>query len=452
MDLSRSRTAQARHAARTALERAQLLSSLRAGVVKNAEALTDVLVDELKKVRAEALMFDVAVAAMTLSWAAQAAPAALAEAVLPSFIPGLPRRATSSWRPRGLCALLSPWNYPMAIPMGTIAAALAGGNGVVWKPSEHATRSARALLQVLTEAGLPEDLVVIVEGDATAGRAVIDADVDHVTFVGSTAAARVVAARCGERLLPSIIEGGGKAPAIVTDDADLERAAHAIVFGAFANAGQSCVAVERVYAAAPIFDRLFVRVSELAAALRPGVDLGEAVLPARAAALADEVTRVSGGSLTRLPAVVDVTGQATSLIDDECFGAVVPFVRVNNDDEAIAAANAHPLQLSACVFASRDRARAIAARLRAPLVSIDDAMIHYALPQVPFGGVGASGWGRVHGVSGLRALCIEHVVVEPTLPVLLDREPWWPPYQIDPARPLSLLGKTLAILERLRRR
>ncbi len=429
-------------------ERCRLLSSLRKSVLAHAEDLADVLCDELGKVRNEALMLDVAVAAMTLSAAASTAPAALSSRALPSFIPGLPRKAVSSWRPRGLCALLSPWNYPLAIPMATMAAALAGGNGVVWKPSEHCPRSSRKLLEVLHKGGLPPDLIFHVEGGADEGAAVVAADVDHVTFVGSSAVGRVVAAACGSRLLPCIVEGGGNAPAIVLDDADVDRAAHAIVFGGFANGGQSCVAVERVYATPAVFDVLLAKTRALASSLRPAVDLCRAVLVERDAALLREAERF-GASMHN--GVVDVTGAATTLIDDESFGAVVAFVKVGSAAEAIVEANRVPQQLAAYVFGGAD-ARIVASSLRAPMVGINDVMMHYALPQVPFGGVGASGFGRTHGVEGLRALCVEQVIVEPTLPVLLSKEPWWPPYNIDAGGWIGFLDKTLALLERLRRR
>lgn len=449
MDLSRARAAQQAWAAVSVDARCRLLSSLRKSVLAHADDLADVLCDELGKVRNEALMLDVAVAAMTLSAAATMAPAALSTKTLPSFIPALPRAATSTWKPRGLCALLSPWNYPLAIPMATIAAALAGGNGVVWKPSERCPRSSRKLLEVLQKGGLPADLILHVEGGADEGAAVVDADVDHVTFVGSSAVGRRVAAACGARLVPCVIEGGGNAPAIVLDDADVDRAAAAIVFGGFANGGQSCVAVERVYATPGVFDALLAKTRALASSLRPGVDLCRPVLVERDAALRTEAARFDG---EKHNGVVDVTGAATSLVDDESFGAVVAFVKVDDEDAAVREANRVAQQLAAYVFAARPRARRVAARLRAPMVGIDDVMMHYALPGVPFGGVSASGFGRTHGVEGLRALCVEQVIVEPTLPVLLSKEPWWSPYNIDAGPWIGFLDKTLALLERLRRR
>ena len=455
--LQRMRAAQTTFATTSLAQRQLLLAQMRRALLRNADRLAEVLVSELGKVRTEALTLDVAPAAMTLSWAATAATKALATSTLPSFLPGLPRKATSSWRPRGICALLSPFNYPLAIPMGTLAAALVGGNAVLWKPSEHAQRSSQVLLDVMREGGLPASLVELVLGGPEIGRSIIENDdVDHVTFVGSTRVGRTIAARCGERLIPCIVELGGKAPALVLAGADVERCARALVFGGLANGGQSCVAVERVYACSVVFDALFERTRDLAAALRPGVEIGRPVLAARGAALEAELRRLKGGDRSAggvdvVDVVVDVTGRDNALLDEEVFGAALPFVRVDSIDDAVAAANAHPLQLAAYVFGPAQQAREVAARLRAPMVAIDDVMIHYALPHIPFGGVGASGFGRVHGDEGLRSLCIEQIIVENTLPLQLSSEPWWQPYNRDPKPWLGVLDKTLALIERLRR-
>ena len=424
-----AREAQQRWRTTTMAERAAVLKRLRRGLLQDAEQLVAVLVDELGKLPAEARVLDIAPAAMTLSWAQRAGPKALASSTIPTLLPSAVRTATSSWSPRGVCALLSPWNYPVAIPMGTIAAALVGGNAVLWKPSEHATRSSQKLLEILTKHGLPAGLVSLVVGGASVGRDVIDADVDHVTFVGSTAVGRDVAARCGQRLIPAIVELGGKAPAIVLHGADVERAAHAIVFGGLGNGGQSCVAVERVY----VVDSVFAAVKDRVAALAAQVSLPRAVL-------GDQ----------KLPRVVDVSDEPGSpLLRDEIFGAAIPFVRVSSSQEAVQLANAHPLQLAAYVFGPRDEARAVAAQLRAPMVAIDDAMIHYALPELPFGGIGASGYGRVHGDEGLRSLCVQQILVEPSS-LRPTRDPWWQPYRGHPLV-LRWLDRALDVIDSLKR-
>jgi acyl-CoA reductase-like NAD-dependent aldehyde dehydrogenase len=426
---TQARCAQKAWAQRPVRERAALLHRLRRGVLRTGDELVEVLVDELGKLPAEARVLDVAPAALALLWAAQSGPLALAPSTIPTSVPGFVRTATSTWKPRGVCALLSPWNYPAAIPMGTIAAALIGGNAVLWKPSEHAAKSSAVLVSLLERHGLPHGLVSLVVGGPDVGRAVVDADVDHVTFVGSSAVGRKVAARCGERLIPCIIEGGGKAPAIVLPGADLERAAHAIVFGGLANGGQSCVAVERVYAVGTTFEPLQRRLRTLA----EHVELPRAVLGDR-----------------KLPRVIDLSGEPESpLLREEVFGPCLPLVSVENAAEAALRSNAHPLQLAAYVFGPAAEARAVAAQLRAPMVAIDDAMIHYALPELPFGGVGASGFGRVHGDEGLRSLCVQQIVVEPGA-VRPSREPWWQPYP-GHKHVLRALDVALDVIDRLRR-
>lgn len=425
--VARAHAAQPAWSAMSIDDRAAILRRARKRLLNDAERFVDVMVDELGKLSAEARLLDVAPSAAALSWAANAGPKALSSSTITTLASPL-RTATSTWKPRGVCAVLSPWNYPLAIPLGSIAAALVGGNSVVWKPSEHASRTSSLLRDVLVAAGVPVDVIGLCVGAGDVGRSVIDADVDHVTFVGSTAVGRTIAARCGERLIPSIIELGGKAPAIVVDGADLERTANAIVFGGFANAGQSCVAVERVYVVDHLFDALFARVTTLAAQT-----------PLARAVLGDK----------GLPRVVDVTNEPDSpLLRDEVFGPCLPFVRVSSSSQAVRLANAHHLQLAAYVFGDKQHARAVASQLRAPQVAIDDAMIHYALPELPFGGVGDSGFGRVHGDDGLRALCVQQIVVEPR--VRPAREAWWQPYP-GHRTVLRVVDRALDVVDRLRR-
>jgi acyl-CoA reductase-like NAD-dependent aldehyde dehydrogenase len=452
---ARARRAQAAFGGTSLAFRADLVRKLRAALLKRAEELVAVSIDESGKVRAEAITLEIAPAALALTWAAYAGPRALAEERIPALLPLL-RRATRSFSPRGVCGLISPYNYALSIPMSTIGPALAAGNAVVWKPADAGTRTAQKTVEifahVLQDAGLSPDLLVVIEGGAEAGRALLEGDLDHLTFVGSTAVGRQVAARCGERLLPSVIELGGKAPAIVLDDADLDRASRAIVYGGLANAGQSCVAVERVFAVPAVFDELLARTAALASRIRPGTEvasLGERHRE-RSRQMIDDA-RARGARFVG-EHVADVTGvDGVRALDEEIFGPLIPFVRVRDADEAITLANAHPLQLCAYVFSNDEaRARKVAARLRAPHVTLGDAMISYALMELPFGGDGASGAGRVHGIEGLRALAREQIVVSGHLPIA--KEPWWLPYDdknID--RGLKHLERLLSFLERARR-
>ena len=447
---TRARAAQAGLASLSLRERAVFVRSLRKGMLARAEELIATIIEESGKVRAEVIGLEMVPSALALTYAAKVGPHALAEESVPSFLP-LPRRATRRFRPRGVVGLITPFNYTLAIPMGTIAFALAAGDAVVWKPAESGVRAARLFAAIVDEAseraGLAPGLVMVFSGGADAGRALLDGPIDHLTFVGSTAAGRAVAARCGERLLPCILELGGSAPAIVLDDADLERAARAIVFGGLANAGQSCIGVERVFALPRVFDALIDKTARLAESVRPGVDVS-ALQPSQRVRLNDllDDARRAGARFLN-PFVIDATGTSARIIDEEIFGPAIPFVKVQHVDEAIARANAHPQQLCAYVFGGDKGAREVARRLLAPHVVTGDVMISYAMMELPFGGARAGGLGRVHGVEGLRALSEEQIFVEGHLP--LQQEPWWLPYQSRGADLLlKALGPALALLDK----
>ena len=261
-----------------------------------------------------------------------------------------------------------------------------------------------------------------------------------------------IAERAGERLLPCILELGGNAPAIVTAGADLDRASRAIVYGGLANAGQSCVAVERVFAVPAVFDELMARTSSLAARISPGVDVA-AMNPVQRAKVAAWRTQALDRGAVFHGDVIDMTNadgadgasDAGALDGGEVFGPVIPFHRVHDVNEAVARANAAPQQLCAYVFGGRHEARelrALAQRLRAPHVVINDVMVSYAMMELPFFGHAASGMGRVHGEDGLRALCREQIVVDGHLPT--GKEPWWLPYE-DGVGELLLKGLERAL-------
>src|SRR6185369_7625336 len=182
--------------------------------------------------------------------------------------------------PRGVVGIIAPWNFPFSIPMGEVVMALLAGNGVVLKPSEMTPLIALKAKELFDASGLPPELLQVVTGRGPAGAALIDAGIDHCVFTGSTATGRKVAAACGERLIPVTLELGGKAPAIVCADADVERTARALVWGGFANSGQVCCSVERVYAHEAIYDELVEKLVAATRALRQGdpasgeVDIG----------------------------------------------------------------------------------------------------------------------------------------------------------------------------------
>ncbi|HEX5061742.1 MAG TPA: aldehyde dehydrogenase family protein, partial [Kofleriaceae bacterium] len=258
-----------------------------------------------------------------------------------------------------------------------------------------------------------------------------------------------VAAACGERLIPCTLELGGKAPAIVCGDADLDRAAQAIVWGGFANSGQVCASVERVYAVDTIHDALVSRIVRHARELRQGdasasqdVDVGamswdqqvthvEKLVDAAVAAGAKAETggrRKTGAGLFYEPTVLTGCTQAMDVMRKETFGPVIPIMRVHTEDEAVKLANDSNLGLLAYVFTrDRERGKRLAERIEAGTVMVNDVLNTYACPETPWGGVKQSGIGRTHSMIGLRDLCDTRHVNHDR--VALRREVWWYPYK-----------------------
>ncbi|MBI4422188.1 MAG: aldehyde dehydrogenase family protein [Elusimicrobia bacterium] len=370
------------------------------------------------------------------------------------------KKAYVRYVPRGLVALVTPWNYPLLIPLGDMIPALIAGNAVLLKPSEWTTDTALLLESVFKTTGLfPEGLLSVATGDGSIGSEVI-ALADMVLFTGSTRTGRVVARAAAERLIPCVLELGGKHPMIVLKDAALERAAKAAVWGRFANCGQTCVGVERVYVEAEAYDRFTELVAREMATLRqslaPGydVDLGRLIFPRQLETVLAHLedarargARVSGGEIVdreRLllsPALVLDARQEMKVMREETFGPVLPVMRVGGAEEAVRLANDSPLGLAASIW-SRDlpRAEALGAHLEAGLIGVNDLMGHYAICSLPFGGMKESGLGRRHSDEGLRMFSHQQSVLVHEWPANAP-ELWWFPYSELKAKLVSYLSR-----------
>lgn len=366
-----------------------------------------------------------------------------------------PRKVGTGWlvwkkawverEPYGVVGAITPWNYPFILGMDTLTAALFGGNAVVLKPSEFTPVSALLTVELCREAGIPEGLVQVVTGAGDTGAALVRSGVDRIVFTGSTATGRKIMAAAADTLTPVTLELGGKDPAIVLEDADLDRAVPGVVFGALFNAGQTCLSVERVLVARAVYDDFVRRATELMASLRVGADadadIGPMVTPAQVdiverhvdqavAAGARALTggrRLASGSSVFLPTLLVDVDPTMDVMCHESFGPLLPVLQFDGDDEAIRLANAGKYGLFASVWTrDRDRGVRIARQLRAGGVSINDVLSHYAVPALPMGGVGESGFGRRRGLEGLDEMTR-------TRTLLVDgggrsREPWWYPY------------------------
>jgi acyl-CoA reductase-like NAD-dependent aldehyde dehydrogenase len=355
-----------------------------------------------------------------VDWAARKAQKVLGpRGVFPGLL-AINQKSVLEYQPLGVVGVIGPWNYPLFTPMGSIAYALAAGNAVVFKPSEY-TPGVALLLAEIVGGVIPEQPVLqVVTGLAETGAALTRGAVDKVAFTGSARTARKVMAACAERLTPIVAECGGKDAFIVAADADVDRAAEAALWGAMSNAGQTCVGVERVYVVESVYETFVTKLAEQANALRPGEDrtasYGPITMPGQLDVIRrhidDAVTQggkaiVGGPGSVKEPYVEPVilldVPDDSSAVCEETFGPTITVHRVESVDEAVARANASAYGLAGAVFSSsRSTAMSAARRLRTGMTSINAVIAFATVPALPFGGVGDSGFGRIHGADGLR--------------------------------------------------
>jgi len=411
----------------------------------NPDAFVERIVVETGKPATEALVTEILTAADALQFYAKRARHILADRTVPVHL-FKTKKLRVVHRPVGVVGIITPWNFPFLLALNPCAQALVAGNAVVLKPSEVTPDSGRLVAELWKEAGVPEGVFQIVQGDGETGGALLEAGVDKIHFTGSVATGRRVAEICGRNLVPCTLELGGKDPMIVCEDADLERAARGAVYGAFSNAGQVCISTERVYVVDAVADAFTRRVVEETALLRQG-DRGEfevgPMIRAEQLAIVEQHVRdavakgarvLAGGrrnpdyaGLFFEPTVLDDVTHDMQIMREETFGPVLPIMRVRDEDEAVAFANDSAYGLNANVWTrSRRRGTAIAKRIDSGCAVVNDCMITYGVTEAPFGGVKQSGIGRVNGEQGLLGMC--H-----TRSILIDRlggrsEPAWYPY------------------------
>jgi succinate-semialdehyde dehydrogenase/glutarate-semialdehyde dehydrogenase len=436
-----SRRAQEVWASLTLRERRDGLRAVKRALVAAAPRIVEVVAAETGKGPLDALEGEVLPAAIHARYLERTAHLHLAGRRIDPR-PIVTKRAWLEYRPRGVAGVISPWNFPFFLSFQPALTAVAAGCGVVLKPSSATPRSGALVAELAEEAALPEGLVQVVRGGAATGRALVEGGVDVVSFTGSSAVGREVAALAGARLVPTLLELGGKHPMVVLGDADPVRAARGAVWGRFFNAGQACVAVERVYVVAEAYDAFVAAlrsaVAEVEASADPTRGLGPRFGPGQlelvetrvAGALAAGAALLAGGERAGegfyQPTVLIGVDHSMAVMREETFGPVLPVMRVADEDEAVALANDSPFGLQASVWAGDAAAgRRVAARLRAGTVAVNDALVNYGIPALPFGGVGASGWGRTGGAEGVRAFSDAVSVTESR--VRRRRELYWFP-------------------------
>ena len=347
--------------------------------------------------------------------------------------------------PYGVIGIVSPWNYPFSIPATESLAALVAGNAVVLKPSELTSLCGLKLAELLHDAGIPQDVFQVITGDGATGAALISSDIDKLIFTGSVPTGKRIAQSAAARLLPAVLELGGKDPMIVLDDADIDVASSGAVWGAFVNAGQACLSVERCYVQRGLYGRFLEACVQKTKQLRvgdgmnPETEVGPMIheLQLRNVESHVEDARLRGarilcggkrlrdqGSNFYAPTVLADATHEMRIMREETFGPVLPVMAFDSDEEAIRLANDSDYGLAASVW-TRDHARAekIAARIQAGTVMINDAVSCFGISEAPHGGVKASGIGRTHGRFGLEEMVRLKYVDSDRLPGV--KRVWW---------------------------
>ena len=350
-----------------------------------------------------------------------------------------------SYEPLGVVGIISPWNYPLVLPVSHIVPALVAGNSVVFKPSEYAVLVGQVVADLLWEAGIPREVFHIVQGAGDVGTALVTSGVDKIFFTGSTFTGKKISAVASRSLTPVSLELGGKDAMIVLEDADIDSATSGAIWGAFMNAGQTCVSVERCFVHERILDEFVTMIQEKIKRLRVGsssdtpVEIGPIIHRAQFETIKlhvnDAVHRgariAAGGNFSDRggvrfapPTVLTDVPAASLLMNEETFGPVLPIVRFSTEEEAISMANDSRFGLAASVWTSnRTRGLQVARKLRTGAVVINDTISYYGISDGTVGGVKESGFGHLHGKEGMLEMVHAKYYERERAPRMKKR--WW---------------------------
>lgn len=450
--VSRARTEQASWARLPIRERCQRLKVLRKRMLASRVELADAVVCESGKPRTEALFADLFVALDSAEyWSRNAADVLRAQHVPHHSTAAKAKRGYLLYEPLGVIGVISSWNYPLAIPLGQIIPAVVAGNAVVCKTSDFTPQCGALVEKLFADAGFPTNLVTVVQGGGEVGQALIDAAPDKVLFTGSVSTGRRVAEACAKRLIPSVLELGGKDAMLVLADADVNVASSAAVWGSYTNCGQVCLSVERLFVEQAVAEQFIALCVEKTKKLRvgagsdPAADVGPLIRPQHVRRMAELIedaesrgARVLCGGQPRTdmgpsffePTVIVNVDSTMRLFQEETFGPILAIQTVRDAEEAVARANDSPFALAASVWTKNaSRGEAIAQRLRAGAVMVNDAISYFAIAEAPHGGCGASGWGRTHSKAGMLEMVRTKYVDVDRLP--RREKPWWYRYGAD---------------------
>jgi len=444
--VTRARAAQPAWQAIGVRERLDIIQKFQQLLNERTQQVARVITAEAGKPVAEALLTEILVVLDAARFLLQETYGFLRNQPLPHG--NLATKAKSGClirEPYGGIGIISPWNYPFSIPATETLAALATGNAVVLKPSELTPLCALELASLLHDAGVPADIFQVVLGEGATGAALIESGIGKLIFTGSVATGRRIAQAAAARLLPVVLELGGKDPMIVLDDADVDVASSGAVWGAFVNAGQTCLSVERCYVHRAIYDAFVSACAEKTKRLRvgngadPDTDIGPLIRERQLRTVEQHVedarargahVLTGGERLTALgpnyyaPTVLAGVTHDMLVMREETFGPVLPIMAFDSDEKGVRLANESQYGLAASEW-TRDRAggERIARQIKAGTVMVNDSVSCFGISEAPHGGVKASGIGRIHGRFGLEEMVWTKYLDADLLPRM--KKPWW---------------------------
>jgi acyl-CoA reductase-like NAD-dependent aldehyde dehydrogenase len=444
--VARARAAQPEWNAWGIRNRVRVLRRFQQSLLASKSHIARRITQEAGKPYVEALLTEVLVVLDAARFLIESAFRVLREETLPH---GNLAHKTKSGRilhePYGVIGIISPWNYPFSIPATETMAALIAGNAVILKPSELTPLIALQLQSLLRNSGVPDDVIQVLPGEGATGSALVQSEIDKLVFTGSVATGRRIAQMAAERLLPVVLELGGKDPMLVLEDADVDVASSAAVWGAFVNCGQTCLSVERCYVHASLYPSFVEACAEKTRKLRVGngmdasTDVGPMIHERQVRIVETDVEDarqrgarvVAGGMRLRelgpnffAPTVLADVDHGMRVMREETFGPVLPIASFADDSEAVRLANESEYGLAASIW-TRDRARGerLARQIQAGTVMVNDTVSCFSISEAPHGGVKSTGLGRTHGRWGLEEMVRVKYVASDLLP--RRKKPWW---------------------------